>query len=130
MSDREEAKIAVPREDPTDEESRKQQEQPDSLKKDNTQGSVPGAEEFADLTEEDRLLKEKLNDLVKQLGEEVEGNSDSAFETLGKIRGEIQTSTSSMTSVPKPLKFLRPHVDFFKAKFDALTNEKLKVWQT
>lgn len=38
-------------------------------------------------------------------------------------RDEIRQSTSSMTSVPKPLKFLRPHYDgmkeFFKDMMDS-----------
>jgi 26S proteasome regulatory subunit N1 len=127
MSDREQAKVAVPREDFEDEDRKKKEQQPESLRQDNTQGAVPGAEEFSDLTEEDRLLKEKLNELVKDLGEQVEGHVKSAFETLAKIRAEIQTSTSSMTSVPKPLKFLRPHVDFFKGKFEVSEHVELKV---
>lgn len=31
-----------------------------------------------------------------------------------------RTATSSMTSVPKPLKFLRPHYDALKARLDGL----------
>lgn len=36
------------------------------------------------------------------------------------MKKEIRTSTSSMTSVPKPLKFLHPHFDNLKAKYEAL----------
>jgi 26S proteasome regulatory subunit N1 len=31
--------------------------------------------------------------------------------TLDSIKESIKTSTSSMTAVPKPLKFLRPHYE-------------------
>lgn len=37
-----------------------------------------------------------------------------ALETMVK---EVRTSTSSMTSVPKPLKFLRPHYGTLKANY-------------
>jgi len=33
---------------------------------------------------------------------------------LGEIKTEVSTATSSMTSVPKPLKYLRPHYDTLK----------------
>lgn len=42
-------------------------------------------------------------------------------------RQEIRTSTSSMTSVPKPLKFLRPHYGTLKAFYDTMTDLDLKV---
>ena len=46
---------------------------------------------------------------------------------LEAIRTHIRTATSSMTSVPKPLKFLRPHYDKFKAAFAGYTDDKNKV---
>lgn len=42
-------------------------------------------------------------------------------------RQEIRTSTSSMTSVPKPLKFLRPHYGTLKAHYETLTDSDIKV---
>ena len=42
-------------------------------------------------------------------------------------RQEIRTSTSSMTSVPKPLKFLRPHYGTLKAYYETMTDSELKV---
>ena len=42
-------------------------------------------------------------------------------------RQEIRTSTSSMTSVPKPLKFLRPHYGTLKAFYDTMGDSELKV---
>jgi len=37
---------------------------------------------------------------------------------LDAIKNFIKTSTSSMTAVPKPLKFLRPHYDELTAVYD------------
>lgn len=42
-------------------------------------------------------------------------------------RQEIRTSTSSMTSVPKPLKFLRPHYGTLKAYYETMGDTDLKV---
>ncbi|TKA79347.1 26S proteasome regulatory subunit rpn-1 [Cryomyces minteri] len=59
-----------------------------------------------ELSEEDQQLKNDLEMLVERLQE-----SDSSLykPTLEAIKTFIKTSTSSMTAVPKPLKFLRPH---------------------
>ncbi|KAK5012758.1 proteasome regulatory particle base subunit [Cryomyces antarcticus] len=59
-----------------------------------------------ELSEEDQQLKNDLEMLVERLRE-----SDSSLykPTLEAIKTFIKTSTSSMTAVPKPLKFLRPH---------------------
>ena len=37
------------------------------------------------------------------------GAADVQLGALESLKTEIKTATSSMTSVPKPLKFLRPH---------------------
>ena len=52
--------------------------------------------------------------LVERLGE-----ADTALykPALEQIRSLIRSSTTSMTSVPKPLKFMRPHYDTMKVKF-------------
>ncbi|XP_030936235.1 26S proteasome non-ATPase regulatory subunit 2 homolog A-like [Quercus lobata] len=44
------------------------------------------------------------------------------------MRQEIRTSTSSMTSVPKPLKFLRPHYGTLKAFYETMGNSELKKY--
>lgn len=64
----------------------------------------PPEDQHAHLSDEDRQLKDKLDALVEQVLSE---NPTSLAETLDQIRTEIRTSTSTMTSVPKPLKFLR-----------------------
>ncbi|ORY98108.1 armadillo-type protein [Syncephalastrum racemosum] len=59
-----------------------------------------------ELSEEDQQLKNELEMLVERLSE-----SDRSLHrpALEQLRSLIRTSTSSMTSVPKPLKFLAPH---------------------
>jgi len=61
-----------------------------------------------ELSEEDQKLKDELDMLVERLTE-----SDATLykPALEAIKTSIKTSTSSMTAVPKPLKFLRPHYD-------------------
>lgn len=49
---------------------------------------------------------------------------------LESLRGTIRSSTSSMTSVPKPLKFMRPHYDALVKVFDALADGPTKVSTT
>lgn len=64
-----------------------------------------------ELSEEDQALKEKLDLLVTRVMDPDHEIQKFALET---IRTEIRTATSSMTSVPKPLKFLRPHFQTLK----------------
>lgn len=68
-----------------------------------------------ELSEEDQQLKSDLEMLVQRLEE---GNKDLYKPSLEQIRDFIRTSTSSMTAVPKPLKFLRPHYDTLTALHD------------
>lgn len=53
--------------------------------------------------------------MVERLGDKEEGVQKLAIES---IRNEIRTATTSMTSVPKPLKFLRPKYDEIKQKYE------------
>ena len=46
---------------------------------------------------------------------------------LDAIKDSIKTSTSSMTAVPKPLKFLRPHYDELTAVYDSWSAGPVKV---
>ncbi|CZT45375.1 26S proteasome regulatory subunit RPN1 [Rhynchosporium secalis] len=61
-----------------------------------------------ELSEEDQQLKSELDMLVERLTESDKSLYKSALEA---IKDSIKTSTSSMTAVPKPLKFLRPHYE-------------------
>lgn len=75
-------------------------------------------EELEDaLSEEDKQLKERLETCVSTITNE----SNELTVTIGirqkaldVIVNELRTATSSMTSVPKPLKFLRPHFAVIK----------------
>jgi 26S proteasome regulatory subunit N1 len=67
--------------------------------------------EAPELTEEDKAMQEELNMLVDRLEEPKKELHKPALEQL---RSYIRSSTSSMTSVPKPLKFLRTHFDRLK----------------
>jgi len=75
-------------------------------------------EELEDaLSEEDKQLKERLDTCVATITNE----SNELSVTIGirqkaldVIVTELRTATSSMTSVPKPLKFLRPHFAVIK----------------
>jgi len=81
-------------------------------KKNDVMKDLEAAEE--DLSEEDAALKEKLDMLVVRAMDRDSGVQKLALET---IRSEVRTSTSSMTSVPKPLKFLRHHYPKLKEYF-------------
>ncbi|KAH7150067.1 26S proteasome regulatory subunit rpn1 [Dactylonectria estremocensis] len=67
---------------------------------------VETAEE--ELNEEDQQLKNELDMMVERL---TELNKDLYKPALEAMKTSIKTSTSSMTAVPKPLKFLRPHYE-------------------
>lgn len=75
-------------------------------------GKIGAAEE---LSEEDQKLKDDLDMLVERL---LEDNESLYKTTLDAIKESIKTSTSSMTAVPKPLKFLRPHYEILTKTFD------------
>ncbi|KAI1436629.1 armadillo-type protein [Xylaria sp. CBS 124048] len=59
-----------------------------------------------ELSEEDQQLKGELEMLVERLMEPDTSLYEPALEAMKNL---IKTSTSSVTAVPKPLKFLRPH---------------------
>ncbi|RWA10777.1 hypothetical protein EKO27_g4353 [Xylaria grammica] len=71
-----------------------------------------------ELSEEDQQLKSELDMLVERLSELDISLYKPALEAM---KTSIKTSTSSMTAVPKPLKFLRPH-------YEALT-KLYEKWQ-
>jgi len=70
------------------------------------------------LSEEDRELKERLETCVETLAR---------LQALDIMVTELRTATSSMTSVPKPLKFLRPQFPILKATFQKLPKEPADV---
>ncbi|KAI8488617.1 26S proteasome non-ATPase regulatory subunit 2 [Branchiostoma belcheri] len=77
-------------------------------------------EKEPELSEDDKLLQEELTMLVERLAESNTKLYKPALESLRKM---IRESTSSMTSVPKPLKFLRPHYNTLKTVYDKMQGE-------
>lgn len=75
--------------------------------------SIAGATE--ELSDEDQQLKSDLDMLVERL---TESNTSLHKAALEAIKDSIKTSTSSMTAVPKPLKFLRPHYESLTSLYD------------
>jgi 26S proteasome regulatory subunit N1 len=69
----------------------------------------------SELSEKDKLLKEKIDKLVALLIGSDPVQSDKAFVMLVD---EVKNATTSMTSIPKPLKFINPHyesiIEFYK----------------
>ncbi|KAH9742688.1 26S proteasome non-ATPase regulatory subunit 2 [Citrus sinensis] len=78
-----------------------------------------------DLSEEDLALKQQLELYVERVQDPDPGLQKVALESM---RTEIRTSTSSMTSVPKPLKFLRPHYGTLKAYYETMLDSDLKKY--
>merc|ERR1719247_2039354 len=75
------------------------------------------------MTEEDLKEKEELELCVEKL----EGASaDTVKGALDTITEKLKTATSTMTSVPRSLKFLRPHYDKLKEIYGALAHKALK----
>ncbi|CAK0782745.1 hypothetical protein CVIRNUC_005940 [Coccomyxa viridis] len=77
----------------------------------------------ADLSEEDLELKNNLLLMVTRLGEGEPGVQKLA---LQQVANEIRSATTSMTSVPKPLKFLRAHYQTLVNAYDKTSDEEVK----
>ena len=77
-----------------------------------------------ELSEEDKQLKEELELCVTRLQENDASLYSGALDTLRKL---IRVSTTSMTSVPKPLKFMIPHFETMKTVYEKLdSNTSIK----
>jgi hypothetical protein len=79
---------------------------------------------FLSQTEEDKTLKEKLDLLTERLRDR---DPEQQVHALTQMKIEISGATSSMTSVPKPLKFLREHYQGIKEHYNTLEKSKFKV---
>ncbi|CAG9809881.1 unnamed protein product [Chironomus riparius] len=75
-------------------------------------------EEKQELSDEDEQLQAELNKLVETLQQE---NVDLYLPALTELGEKIKASTTSMTSVPKPLKFMRPHYESMKEVHNNMT---------
>lgn len=111
MPERQVAEIKVPSEDP--ENKKKEEDEKDKAGPSKLNGDKKDEEE--ELSEEDAQLKSELEMLVERLKET---NTDLYRPALETLRTLIRTSTSSMTSVPKPLKFLHPHYPELQKLFE------------
>lgn len=69
------------------------------------------------LTEEEEQLKKNIEDMVKGLLDDDLCIKQNAYNLL---KGEITNSTGTMTSIPKPLKFIRDCYKSIKEKYDEL----------
>ncbi|KAK8622408.1 hypothetical protein V6N13_117325 [Hibiscus sabdariffa] len=85
----------------------------------------PKKKEEEDLSEEDLALKQQLELYVERVQDSDAGLQKVALESM---RHEIRTSTSSMTSVPKPLKFLRPHYGTLKGFYETMPDSDLRKY--
>jgi 26S proteasome regulatory subunit N1 len=72
-----------------------------------------------EMSAEDLALQEALALSVERTADPEAGVVALALELMRK---EIKSATSSMTSVPKPLKFLRPHFETLIQTFDAMVD--------
>jgi 26S proteasome regulatory subunit N1 len=92
----------------------------DAPKKDEKKDKIPKLGETQELSDEDKELKEKLDLLVERLQD---GDPKIRQAALEGIREEVQTATSSMTSVPKPLKFLIDHYQTIRGEHGKTRDE-------
>ncbi|KAI9825339.1 MAG: proteasome regulatory particle base subunit [Phylliscum demangeonii] len=79
-------------------------------------GKEDGEAKEEELNDEDQQLKNELEMLVERL---LEHDASLYQPALEAIKDFIRTSTSSMTAVPKPLKFLRPHYEALTKQYEA-----------
>ncbi|KAK7019046.1 26S proteasome regulatory subunit RPN1 [Favolaschia claudopus] len=111
MPDSTDFAIQVPSEDPKKkgDKDKDKEEGSSKLTKDSKDQKKDGKDakegEGEELSEEDLQLRNELEMLAERLKE---SNTELYRPALETLRTLIRTSTSSMTSVPKPLKFLRP----------------------
>ena len=87
----------------------------------------PGSDDIVDdenaMSEEDRELKERLETCVSTLineKSEASVTTQIRLKALDVIVTELRSATSSMTSVPKPLKFLRPKYETLKEYYGTI----------
>lgn len=85
--------------------------------KDEPEAKKPPKKVEEELSDEDQKLKDDLELLVERLNEP-EQSIDLYGEYLSKLKTFIRDSTTSMTAVPKPLKFLRPHYPLLTELYD------------
>ncbi|CDJ58774.1 26S proteasome non-ATPase regulatory subunit 2, putative [Eimeria maxima] len=73
-----------------------------------------------EMTEDDKKIQENIELLVERT---CDGDLEIVALALETLSRELKAATSSMTSVPKPLKFLRPHVDRLVDRYNQLPDK-------
>ncbi|XP_010768327.1 26S proteasome non-ATPase regulatory subunit 2-like [Notothenia coriiceps] len=106
---------------PSEKTDEKDKEKEKGLK---SSGKEKGKKEEQELSEEDKQLQEDLEMMVERLAEK---NTELHHPALEELRRLIRSSTTSMTSVPKPLKFLRPHYGKLKEIYEGMAAGENKV---
>eukprot|EP00882_Tetradesmus_deserticola_P007472 GHRQ01007871.1.p1 GENE.GHRQ01007871.1~~GHRQ01007871.1.p1 ORF type:complete len:541 (+),score=254.60 GHRQ01007871.1:724-2346(+) len=86
---------------------------PDKQKQDGKKKQEPEEE----LSDEDLELKKNIELMVERVCDPDAAVVKTALDCITK---EIHSTTSSMTAVPKPLKFLRPHLDTLIATLEGM----------
>ncbi|KAG7360964.1 proteasome/cyclosome repeat domain containing protein [Nitzschia inconspicua] len=82
------------------------------------------------MSDEDKELKERLETCVSTV---INQDNEAAvtipirLKALDVIVNELRSATASMTSVPKPLKFLRPHFGALKKLYESLGDLNVKM---
>lgn len=109
--------------DKTKEESKEVVQHPPKDQKNNKKKQTGQEDEEEQLSEEDLKLKSDLEVLVERLKE---NDTNLYGPSLDKLKEFIRSSTSSMTAVPKPLKFLRPYYSEMCSIYDKWSNRELK----
>ncbi len=69
-------------------------------------------------------MKQDLELLVQRLSEDDTGVQKLAIEQL---RTQLQDTTSTVTSIPKPIKFLKPHYDSMKESYEKMKSNENKT---
>ena len=75
-------------------------------------------------SEEDKQLQDELNMVIERL---MENDTTLWMPSLEIMRTLICAATTSMTSVPKPLKFLRPHYAVLKTIVEKIIDPNTKA---
>ncbi|AAS51298.1 ACR072Cp [Eremothecium gossypii ATCC 10895] len=86
-------------------------------------GKTKDQKQEEELSEDDLRLKADLETLVQRL---LESDASLCEQSLAQLKEFIKNSTSSMTAVPAPLKFLRPSYPDLCAVYDKWVDPKLK----
>ncbi|KAK0398473.1 hypothetical protein QR680_002605 [Steinernema hermaphroditum] len=84
---------------------------------------VPVPPRREELSDDDRKLQDDLNMLVERLADSNVALHTSSLDTMKNL---IRASTTSMTSVPKPLKFMHSHYPKMKEIFHSMSAGKAK----